>query len=147
MERYTDEELLAMLHDLESDRAERKGSFAGDTPKRAWKVICALANEQEERILSEKRQGKDVPFDLRLVRWATVGDLSRGFFEDEYLPSAIAREILEANHRSYEERLAACKMVVSGRHYPDFLGAYGDRQKATFSHWRGLYPVFAYRRP
>ena len=45
MERYSDDELLTMLHDLEPDYVERKESFAGDTPKRAWKAICAFAND------------------------------------------------------------------------------------------------------
>jgi hypothetical protein len=44
-------------------------------------------SDQEERILSEKRQSKNDSFDLRPVYKATINDLSRGFFEDEYLPS------------------------------------------------------------
>jgi ATP-dependent DNA helicase RecG len=34
-------------------------------------------------------------------------------FEQEYLPQAFARDILEANERSYEQQLAACKMIAS----------------------------------
>jgi ATP-dependent DNA helicase RecG len=34
-------------------------------------------------------------------------------FESEYLPTAFAPDILEANGRTYEERLASCKMIVS----------------------------------
>ena len=206
---------MVMLHDLESDYAERKESFSGDTPKRAREAICAfandlpnhnkagvlfigakddgkpsglkitdpllliladmktdgnilpfpvitvekrrldgddiavvtvqpsdstpvkydgriwirtgprraLANEQEERILIEKRQSKNVPYDLKPVYRATIDDLSRVFFEEEYLPAAIAREVLEANNRTYEERLAACKMIVSiDDTTPTFIG-------------------------
>jgi ATP-dependent DNA helicase RecG len=42
-----------------------------------------------------------------------LGDLSRLRFEQEYLPKAFAPDVLEANDRSYEQRLAACRMIVS----------------------------------
>jgi ATP-dependent DNA helicase RecG len=234
MERYSDEELTAMLHDIESDCVERKESFLGDTPKRAREAICsfandlpnhnkagvlfigatddgkpsglkitdqllltlsdmktdgnilpfpvitvekrildnaemavvtalpsdstpvkydgriwirtgsrrALANEQEERILSEKRQSKNVPFDLRPVYQATIKDLSRSYFEDKYLPMAFATDILEANNRSYEERLAACKMIISADDTtPTFLGLMAIGKKPRF-HLGGAYIQF-----
>ena len=34
-------------------------------------------------------------------------------FENEYLPEAFAVDVLAANNRTYEERLASCKMTVS----------------------------------
>lgn len=40
-------------------------------------------------------------------------DLDRRRFEDEYLPAAFAPDVLAANDRSYEQRLAATKMVVA----------------------------------
>jgi ATP-dependent DNA helicase RecG len=73
----------------------------------------ALASEQEERILSEKRQSKMLPPELRPVPIARLEDLSRVYFEEEYLPAAFAKDVLDANHRSYEERLASCKFIVS----------------------------------
>ena len=73
----------------------------------------AVANEQEERILSEKRRYKSLPFDLYPVPLASLRDLSRSIFENEYLPLAVAPDVLEANDRSYEERLSSCKMIVS----------------------------------
>jgi ATP-dependent DNA helicase RecG len=83
----------------------------------------AVANAQEERLLSEKRQNIQIPFDLHPVYGARITDLSRVFFEEEYLPHAFAREILEANHRTYEERLASCKFIVSPEDTtPTFLG-------------------------
>ncbi len=42
-----------------------------------------------------------------------LSDISRLIFESEYLPVAFAADVLEANDRSYEERLASCKMIVS----------------------------------
>ncbi|MDD4916064.1 MAG: ATP-binding protein [Methylococcales bacterium] len=73
----------------------------------------ALANQQEERILNEKRRYKNIPFDIYPVPSAKISDLSRLIFENEYLPSAFAADVLEANGRTYEERLASCKMIVS----------------------------------
>lgn len=45
MHRLTDEELLALLDDIESDRVERKESFRGDVPKKARQAVCAFAND------------------------------------------------------------------------------------------------------
>ena len=73
----------------------------------------AIANAQEERILNEKRRYKNIPFDIYPVPSAQIGDLSRSIFENDYLPAAFAVDVLEANNRSYEERLASCKMIVS----------------------------------
>lgn len=205
MHRYTDDELTALLNDTESDLAERKKTFKGDTPKKARQAVCAfandlpnnnkagvlfigawddgspsnepitdklllaladmktdgnilplpvltvekrilknvemavvtvmpsdmppvkyggrvwirtgprrsIANEQEERILSEKRRYKNLPFDIYPVPSAKISDLSRLIFENEYLPAAFAPDILEENNRTYEERLASCKMIVA----------------------------------
>jgi ATP-dependent DNA helicase RecG len=71
------------------------------------------ASAQDERILTEKRRFGDRPFDLRPVLSATLRDLDRRRFEDEYLPGAFAPDVLAANDRSYEQRLAATKMVVA----------------------------------
>ena len=73
----------------------------------------SIANAQEERILNEKRRYKNIPFDIYPVPSAKIADLSKGIFENEFLPSAFAMDVLEANGRTYEERLASCKMVVS----------------------------------
>ncbi|NMG69729.1 ATP-binding protein [Parazoarcus communis] len=205
MQRLNDHELVNLLEDLESDRAERKESFKGDVPKKARQAVCAfandlpghsrpgvlfigvkdngepsgldvtdqllmsladmktdgnilplpvlsvekrvlkgaevavvtvmpsdmppvkydgriwirtgprraLANEQEERILNERRRFKNLPFDIYPVPTAKLTDLSKSIFENEYLPQAFAEDVLEANGRSYEERLASCRMIVS----------------------------------
>jgi ATP-dependent DNA helicase RecG len=72
-----------------------------------------LATAQDERILSEKRRHHDIPFDIWPRPSAKISDLSRTFFEEEYLPGAFAPEILAANERSYEQRLSACRMIVA----------------------------------
>ncbi|NQU64127.1 MAG: transcriptional regulator [SAR324 cluster bacterium] len=73
----------------------------------------SIANQQEERILIEKRRYKNLPFDIYPVPSAKISDLSKTIFENEYLPSAFAADVLEENNRSYEEQLASCKMIVS----------------------------------
>ncbi|QOL14040.1 ATP-binding protein [Dickeya dianthicola] len=205
MPRLTDEELLTLLNDSESDRAERKETFKGDVPKKARQAVCAFANDlpgynqpgvlfigakdngdpsnleitdqlllsladmktdgnilplpvltvekrtlkgadiavvtvipsdmppvkyegriwirtgprrsianaQEERVLNEKRRYKNLPFDIYPLPTARLSDLSRMIFESEYLPQAFADDVLEENGRSYEERLASCRMIVS----------------------------------
>lgn len=72
-----------------------------------------IASAQDERILSEKRRHRDRPFDVQPVPSARLEDLSRLVFDELYLPSAFAPDILDANERSYEQRLAATKMVLS----------------------------------
>ncbi|MCK9372556.1 MAG: putative DNA binding domain-containing protein [Sulfuricurvum sp.] len=73
----------------------------------------SISNAQDERILNEKRRYKNLPFDLYPIPTAKITDLSKSKFENDYLPSAFASDILEANGRTYEERLSSCKMIVS----------------------------------
>ena len=60
----------------------------------------ATASAQDERILNEKRRHRDPHFDAQPVPTATLADLSRRRFEEEYLPSAFAVEVLAANDRT-----------------------------------------------
>lgn len=41
----SDDELNALISDLESDRVERKGSWQGDTPEKVRQAICAFSND------------------------------------------------------------------------------------------------------
>jgi ATP-dependent DNA helicase RecG len=207
MNPLTDEELLALIHDLESDRAERKQTWKGDAPEKGRQAVCAFANDlpnhgqpgvlmvgvkddgtpmgpefvvtdellmtladiktdgkitppptltvakrhllgrevavvtvwpadappvrlegriwirtgprrgqasaQDERVLTEKRRYRDRSFDTHPVGGSTLDDLSRSYFENEFLPQAVARDVLENNGRSYEERLASLGMIAS----------------------------------
>jgi len=45
MKTFSNEELEALLNDVESDLTERKQSFEGDTPKKARQAVCAFAND------------------------------------------------------------------------------------------------------
>ncbi len=72
-----------------------------------------LASAQDERILNERRKTRDAHFDILPVPGARLEDLNLRRFELEYLPAAFSREVLSANDRSLEERLAALRMIVS----------------------------------
>ena len=45
MTAYSDQDLESMLSDIESDLAERKESFRGDTPTKTREAVCAFAND------------------------------------------------------------------------------------------------------
>lgn len=202
---YTDQELEALLENIESDLVECKASWKGDAPEKGRQAVCAFANDlpdhrkagvlfvgakddgtpsgfmitdellrtladiktdgnilpppsivvekrilrgaemavvtvqpsdappvrykgriwvrigprmavataQEERILNERRRYRDIPFDVQPLPSCDLSALSRVMFEQEYLPNAIAPEILSKNDRSYEEKLASCRMIAS----------------------------------
>lgn len=73
----------------------------------------AIANVQDERILNEKRRFRDQPFDARPCSSAEPGDLDLSWYSENYLPAAVAPEVLEANERTMEERLASTRMILS----------------------------------
>ena len=73
----------------------------------------SVANDQEERILNEKRRTRNLPFDISIIPTSTVSDLSKTIFENEYLPAAFAEDVLKNNGRTYEEQLTSCKFTVS----------------------------------
>jgi ATP-dependent DNA helicase RecG len=208
MNPLTDEQLTALLDDLESDRAERKAAWAGNAPEKARQAVCAFANDlpnhgkpgivfiganddgsaahiavtdqllltlsdiktdgkivppptltveqrvlkgaamavvtvwpadappvryegriwirvgprrghasaQDERILNEKRSHRDRAFDTHPIQDCPISELNRVAFENEYLPQAVAADVIAANGRSYEERLASMGMVASADH-------------------------------
>ncbi len=60
---------------------------------------------------SERRRHGDRPFDIHEVPGTGIAELHRLLFEEEYLPHAIAPDVLEANERTYEQRLASLRMI------------------------------------
>lgn len=67
-----------------------------------------VANEQEERVLSERRASLVTTFDVHPVREARVVDLTMRLF-DEYRMQAVDEEVIAANHRTTEEKLASLR--------------------------------------
>ncbi len=72
----------------------------------------AIASRDEERILVERRQSGDLPFDSRAAAGATVADLDLDFFGSSYLPAAVSAETLAENGRSLPEQLAALHLLA-----------------------------------
>ncbi len=72
-----------------------------------------IATVQDERLLNERRKYRDLPFDVQPVPSSDLKALDRLLFEQEYLPNAVAPDILATNERSYEQQLASCKMIAN----------------------------------
>lgn len=69
----------------------------------------AVANEGEERILSERRVATAKTFDARACPHASLDDLALDIFQNTYRKEAIAADVLASNNRTIEEQLAALR--------------------------------------
>lgn len=74
----------------------------------------AIATPDEERRLIERRRAQDLPFDQQPVTGFTVDDLDLARFQREYLPFAVAPEVLEENHRPVQQQLASLRFQTQG---------------------------------
>ena len=82
-----------------------------------------LATPADEQRLSERRRARDLPFDLRPVAAATLDDLDLGAFRRDYLPNAVAADIIEQNQRTIEQQLRSLRLIDSGEPpRPTYLG-------------------------
>jgi ATP-dependent DNA helicase RecG len=72
------------------------------------RTTASLADEIR---LNEKRNARAKPFDSRGIAGLSSRDLDISRFETDFLPSAVAPEILAANARSVEQRLEALRLV------------------------------------
>ena len=81
----------------------------------------AIATPEEEKILSERRRSRDLPFDLQPVPSARVEELDLDLFEREYLKLAIAPQVLEQNTRSTKDKLKALRFLTPDEQ-PTVLG-------------------------
>lgn len=108
--RMLDEKAVAVVKVEPSDSppVRYKGNILIRTGSRR-----GVANAQDERILNEKRRYGDRPFDIYPIPTASISDLNLIQFESEYLVQAFDPEILVANKRTLEERLAVTKMIDS----------------------------------
>jgi ATP-dependent DNA helicase RecG len=68
-----------------------------------------IANEQEERILLERRIGSARAFDARPCPGAGIDELSMGLFES-YRREVVDPETVAANHRAVEFQLASLRL-------------------------------------
>jgi ATP-dependent DNA helicase RecG len=81
----------------------------------------AIANEQEERVLSERRIAAARSFDARPCVEASLEDLALGQF-DSYRRESVDAETIVANHRDIQQQLASLRMFDFERACPTFAG-------------------------
>jgi ATP-dependent DNA helicase RecG len=82
-----------------------------------------LASKQDEQILNEKRRHNDLPFDIQPLPSSSIEDLDRLYYESEYLSATVARDVLDANDRTYEQRLSSSKLIsATNETTPTVLG-------------------------
>ena len=72
-----------------------------------------LATAQDERILSEKRRHRDIPYDAQPLYSCPLSELNHLAFEQIYLPAAVAPDVLAANDRTLAQKLASTGMIRS----------------------------------
>lgn len=80
------------------------------------------ANRQEERILTEKRHAFQKTFDASPCQGCTVEDLAIDLFVVTYLPSAVARDVINENNRGLEEQLASLRFYDLAAQCPTNAG-------------------------
>lgn len=81
----------------------------------------AIANDQEERLLSEKRVATALTFDAQPCTEAMLTDLSLAIFES-YRTQAVDEETIAANHRTIEEQLASLRFFSHRFGCPTYAG-------------------------
>ena len=67
----------------------------------------SMASEAEEKILTERRLSNVRTFDARPCLGTTIADLDVAIFKKEFLPQAIAADVLAEDKRPIEEQLAS----------------------------------------
>ncbi len=67
----------------------------------------SIATEAEEKILTERRLSNVHTFDAMPCLGTTISDLDVKLIEKEYLPKAVAEDVLAEDKRSIEEQLAS----------------------------------------
>lgn len=90
-----------------------------DTPVRyqgrVWVKVgptVRQATPEEELRLSERRVASNLPFDMRPARDAAIEDLDLEYARTQYLPRAVAQEVLEQNRRSLPQQLRSLRLLL-----------------------------------
>lgn len=101
----------------------------------------AMANEQEERILSERRVSSALTFDALPCLDASLRDLSEERFALVYRRKAVAEEIVAENNRPLEIQLASLRLYDLRHNCPTHAGILLLADRPT--HWLpGAYVQF-----
>jgi ATP-dependent DNA helicase RecG len=102
-----------------------------------WVRVAAsrrVANEAEERRLTERRAASARTWDARPCERATLDDLLLDLFTLNYRLHAIDRRVIAENHRSIEDQLAALRFYDRRGQAPTCGGVllFGERPRALF---------------
>jgi ATP-dependent DNA helicase RecG len=81
----------------------------------------AIANEQEERILTERRVAMARSFDARSCTDSSLDDLALGQF-DAYRREAVDAETIAANHRPIVHQLGSLRLFDPDKNCPTYAG-------------------------
>lgn len=81
----------------------------------------AIANEQEERVLTERRVAMARSFDAQPCIESTLDELALGQF-DAYRREAVDPETIQANRRTVEQQLASLRLYDPERACPTHAG-------------------------
>lgn len=81
-----------------------------------------IATPEEECRLTERRIAGELPFDQRPVLNALLSELNLEFFCEEYLPHAVAADVLASNRRSVEQQLASLRFATADGAHPTNAG-------------------------
>jgi ATP-dependent DNA helicase RecG len=86
------------------------------------------ASESEERILLERRTSNFPTFDATPCPEGDLSRLDLTTFQQTYRPAAVDREVIEENHRSIKDQLAALRFYSAKRDCPTNAGmmVFGD---------------------
>lgn len=82
----------------------------------------AIANKQEERILSEKRVSRALTFDAQPCIGSTLNDLALDLFQVGYRNAALAPEIIEENNRDLSDQLSSLRFYEPRKRCPTYAG-------------------------
>lgn len=90
----------------------------------------AIATEQEESLLIERRTAAARTFDARPCMESSISDLSIRLFED-YRSEAVAADVIVENHRPIEQQLASLRFLDPQRKLPTHAGIllFGDNPR------------------
>lgn len=80
------------------------------------------ANQQEERLLVERRTAFQRTFDARPCAGCALDDLVPDLFLVSYLPAAVSRDVIEENQRDVKEQMASLRCYDLGEDCPTLFG-------------------------
>ena len=92
----------------------------------------SIATPEEERRLAERRVAGTRAFDLRACPGATLADLDLDSFRVNYLPRAVAADVLAQNRRSIEDQLASLRFLDPATRAPTHAGLLVFGKDPTF---------------